>query len=216
MTKHRLFPCLVIVAGVLCHGVWANNLDMEYASFYSHLRKIDNADMAALQFSFGFKKVAENRLCRITDGKLVTQKVTMPIIISDEQRFTLPTEKALKLANAVVSLALQDAPNQCDLSVQLETKPSFLRTQYSAMELKNLAEQYAEFFDSMGGFLDFLMPSSQGLVLHFAQAPQLETQVTGLTVKGNELIVSEDWIAANKKPLSLMVEPLRITALVVK
>jgi hypothetical protein len=216
MKINHLVGYLAITASVLCQGAWANTLDIEYASFYSHLRKIDNADMAALQFSFGFKKVAENRLCQITGGRLITQKVTMDIAVNEEQRFTLPTEKALKLANAVVSLELQEAANQCDLSVQLETKPIFLRQHYSAADLQNLSEQYAEFFDSMGGFLDFLMPSSKGLVLHFAQAPILDTQEAGLTVKGNDLTISQAWIASNKNPLNFMIEPLRITALVVK
>jgi hypothetical protein len=216
MKINRLVLCLAISASVLCQGAWANTLDMEYASFYSHLRKIDNADMAALQFSFGFKKVAENRLCQITEGHLITQKVTMDIVITEEQRFTLPTEKALKLANAVVSLKLQEVANQCDLSVQLETKPTFLRQHYSAAELQNLSEQYAEFFDAMGGFLDFLMPSSTGLVLHFAQPPILDVQEAGLTVKGNDLMISQTWIDANKNPLNFMVKPLRITALIVK
>ena len=127
----------------------AGELEVEYSSFYSHLRKIDKEELNALQFAFGFKKVQETVLCHITKAAVVTQKVTLPVEINEFDRFTLPTEKALNMAKAVVSLELIEPNNQCDMSVQLETKAEYLKTTYSVADLAMLNEQYKTFFDDM-------------------------------------------------------------------
>lgn len=201
------------LVGLLCQASWAGQLNLEYSQFYSHLKKIDKTELAALQFSFGFKQVGSTELCHIQHAEVITQKVTLPVEITAEQRFTLPIEKALKLADAVVSIELQELPNQCDLSVQLETKAEFLKQQYSQSELSEINQQFKQFFSDMGGLFSFMMPSSAGLKLWFAQTPAGPSAIKGMTHSGSQLIVSENWFEQAEEDLILAQKPLRITAL---
>jgi hypothetical protein len=99
------------------------------------------------------------------------------------------------------------------MSVQLETLPSFLKIQYSHDELLLLFNQYQAFFDEMGGFLSFMMPSPQGLVLQFdnATAPLKEGKI--LLYENGNVRLSEDWLILGKG-LELTTPPLRITAII--
>ncbi|WP_026374937.1 DUF2987 domain-containing protein [Aestuariibacter salexigens] len=187
-------------------------LEIDYKGFYSHLRKLNTEDLTALQFSFGFKRVGESRLCSLNEVKVLTQKQTLDIEISTEQRFNLPFEEALKLADALVVVDTQEPENTCDMSVQLETKPSYLKAQYSQSELDFLLQQYTLFFDDMGGMFSFLMPGVSGLVFHFADS---ETQLAGLPFKLSEgkLQVPESDLSELEGVL-LPAIPTRITALI--
>ncbi|QHJ10294.1 hypothetical protein FX988_00506 [Paraglaciecola mesophila] len=188
-----------------------DTLNVEYSSFYSHVRKLDNEETSALQFAFGFKRVQSDVLCTITKAYIHTQKLDIPLKVSQEQRFTVPSEKALKMAKAEVVLAFVEPKNQCDMSVQLETKPKWLKTQYSANELTTLFTQYQTFFDDMGSFLSFLMPSVDGLVVHFTDARLNEKLANGLVIEAGTLHITKEWINRGHS-LTLPDMPLRITA----
>lgn len=195
---------------------FASKLDMEYASFYSHLKKIDDIELTDLQFSFGFMAVGKNQLCVISHAEIITQKMTIPVNVDSFNRFTLPIEKALKLANAVVSIDLQENANQCDMSVQLETKEAFLKLEYSKADLVNINHQFSQFFENMGGIFSFLMPSAQGINMVFEHAPQVQNIDTANMVIGNELHLPVSWLAKASDGITLAQKPLRITALVQK
>lgn len=201
----------LLAAIILPTGLLAQPLVVEYSTFYSHLRKLQNVETDALQFAFGFKKVQSSVLCHIDSAYIHTQKQNLDIDVSAEQRFSLPTEKILKLARAEVILELQEPANQCDMSVQLETKSDWLKTSYKPTELNTLYAQYETFFADMGSFLAFLMPSVTGLTIHFTD-PQLNVSVDhGLHIEQGKLALSKNWLA-NNKGLTLPVKPLRITA----
>lgn len=202
----------VLLLAFLTPAAYAGQLNVDYSSFYNHLKKIDKTELNALQFAFGFKRVQQSTLCQINKAELVTQKVTMPVEVNADQRFILPSEKALKLANAEVVVELSEPNNQCDMSVQLETKAEYLKTRYTAAELNVLNQQYKTFFDDMGSFLSFLMPSTQGLKLVFAAPPQLSAPLEGTLIQGNTLILSDAFITAMQDSLELADKPLRITA----
>ena len=156
-----------VLAVGLVFPACAETIDVEYSRFYSHVKKLDNEDTQALQFAFGFLRVGEGRLCDINQADIVTDKQTMTLDVSKEGRFTVPTERALKLANAYVRIDLKEAANLCDMSVQLETQPSYLKPHYTVEELNFLYAQYEAFFNEMGSFLSFLMPSVTGLMIQF-------------------------------------------------
>lgn len=188
-----------------------NELVVEYKSFYSHARKIDNEEMNALQFAFGFIDIRSENLCEIKQARISTEKVQIPLIISDEYRFTVPVERALRLADAKVILLLEQATNVCDMSVQLETKPEFLKSQYTKQELEMLFTQYEVFFDDMGGFLSFLMPSVEGLNIYFKDKTINQDMQNGLMIVNGVLNVDQNQFAA-LSGLTLPSLPLRITA----
>ncbi|MEM5497437.1 DUF2987 domain-containing protein [Paraglaciecola mesophila] len=190
-------------------------LNVEYSSFYSHVRKLDDKDTSALQFAFGFKHVQSKALCHITQAYIHTQKQDIPLTVTNEQRFTVPSEKALNMAKAQVALTLSEPANQCDMSVQLETKPEWLKKQYTADELAILFTQYQTFFDDMGSFLSFLMPSVDGLVVHFSDLSLNKTLAGGAVIHNGSLHLSKDWLS-EKHGLELPVLPSRITAKTVK
>jgi len=213
----KLANIILLVAGC---SFWqtqlmAETLDVEYSSFYSHVKKLDNPDTDALRFAFGFQHIAEKRLCHISSAQIVTQKQALVLTLENNQRFTVPTDKILKMAKAMVIIELDDQANQCDMSVQLETLPSFLKTQYSHDELLLLFNQYQAFFDKMGGFLSFMMPSAEGLLFHFDEDVRLPKHLQPLLNKNGTIALSKTWLM-QQKGLELPNKPLRITAIIEK
>jgi hypothetical protein len=193
----------------------AETLEVEYSSFYSHVKKLDDPETNVLRFAFGFQHITEERLCHISSAKIVTQKQTLELTVEDNERFTVPTDKILKMAKAQVVLELDDQANRCDMSVQLETLPSYLKTQYSHDELLLLFEQYQAFFDEMGGFLSFMMPSAEGLLFHFEEGATLPESLQPLMNKEGTIALNKIWLAQGNG-LELPHKPLRITTIVEK
>jgi hypothetical protein len=193
----------------------ADEVEVKYKTFYSHVKKLDNEDTQALQFAFGFKHVTSGKLCTINSARISTEKVQLPLTVSPEQRFTIQSEKALSLANAFVVIDFKEPSNQCDISVQLETKPAYLKTNYTFEEVKFIYEQYEAFFNEMGSFLSFMMPTVKGLTFQFSDKNLNQTSKTGELVKEGLLILDDEWFERSKG-LKLHTAPLRITALASK
>jgi len=191
---------------------YAETVEVEYKRFYSHVKKLNNEDTNALQFAFGFMHVRTKQLCEITAASIVTQKQTLPIEVTPENRFTVPSEKVLNLADAKVKIELTEASNLCDMSVQLETKPEYLKASYTKDELMNLHQQYTSFFNEMGSFLSFMMPSVKGLMVHFSQDSLNMQLPSGHQIQSGMLILDDETLNTLKE-LSLPQQPLRITAL---
>jgi hypothetical protein len=201
-----LFPCFTSLAETLV---------VPYSSFYSHSKKIEGEDTNALQFAFGFKLVQSTELCTINSALIHTQKQDLPLTLIKQKRFTVPSDKVLKMARAEVVLELKQAANRCDMSVQLETKAEYLKQAYTKQELQMLLGQYQAFFSGMGSFLSFMMPEVQGLSLHFVDDAQSTSLPEGLNIENGTLRLSKAWIESNKG-LELDRTPLRITAVVGK
>ena len=201
-----------LIGALLTTSVAAEMVNVEYSRFYSHVKKLDNEDTQALQFAFGFLRVGEGRLCEINNAEIVTDKQTMPLEVSDEYRFTVPTEKALKLANAYVRIELTEAANVCDMSVQLETKNTYLTASYTKEELNFIYGQYEAFFNEMGSFLSFLMPTVKGLMLQFDDKNLDYITPEGLHINNGILHLEQSEINENKG-LTLPKAPLRVTAM---
>jgi hypothetical protein len=213
----KLNKVFILVASFL---LWqthlkAETLEVEYASFYSHVKKLDDPSTDALRFAFGFRHIEEQRLCHISSAQIVTQKQTVPLTVENNYRFTVPTDKILKMAKAMVVIELDDQANKCDMSVQLETLPSFLKTQYSHDDLIFLLNQYQAFFEEMGGILSFMMPSAEGLLFHFNSDVQLPKSLRALVDKEGSIILSKTWLM-EQKGLEIPSKPLRITAIIDK
>ncbi len=203
---------MVLLCGFFTGQSIAETIDVEYSRFYSHVKKLDNEDTQALQFAFGFLRVGEGRLCGINSAEIVTDKQTMSLDVSNEGRFTVPTEKALKLANAIIRISLVERANVCDMSVQLETKPEYLKPRYTKDELTFVYGQYEAFFNEMGSFLSFLMPTVKGLMIHFEDKDLDYITPEGVTITNGVLHIEQEWIS-EAKGLSLPQAPLRITAM---
>lgn len=207
---------LIILGWILLNTqLKAETLKVEYTSFYSHVKKLDDPNINALRFAFGFKHISEPRLCNVKSAQIVTQKQNLSLTVEDNFRFTVPTNKILKMAKALVVIELDDQANQCDMSVQLETLPRFLKTQYSQTELLELFNQYQAFFEKMGGFLSFMMPVANGLQFHFNDNQVLPTNLQDLTERKGVIGLSQDWLLQHQS-LKLPTSPLRITAMIEK
>ncbi|WP_371193073.1 DUF2987 domain-containing protein [Glaciecola sp. SC05] len=211
----RLFKALSISAVLLCTGnsaVFADEIEVSYKTFHSHVRKLENDDTQALRFAFGFTHIQSGKLCQINSARISTQKQQIPLEISSENRFTIPSEKALRLADAMIYIDVSEPSNQCDISVQLETKPEYNKRYYSFEELVFIKEQYEAFFNEMGSFLSFMMPTVKGLVVQFEDQSYTSTMENGYTITQGTLTLNEAFFEAGK-PINLPIEPLRITAL---
>lgn len=203
---------LISILIILPKQLKADEIEVSYKTFYSHVRKIDNEDTQALQFAFGFIHVTSGRLCHINAARISTQKQQIPLKVSKENRFTVPSERALSMADAVIIIDVEEASNQCDISVQLETMPDYLKRYYSFEELVFLYEQYEAFFSEMGSFMSFMMPSVNGLVIQFEDQSLTTTMANGYQITQGSLTLGKDFFE-RKKPLNLPEIPLRITAL---
>ncbi|MFZ8201732.1 DUF2987 domain-containing protein [Alteromonas portus] len=212
MIRAALFFASSLFIGVGSSSVAAETIDVEYSRFYSHVKKLDNEDTQALQFAFGFVRVGEGRLCEVNGASIVTDKKTMPLDVTDEGRFTVPTEKALKLANALVRIDLNERANVCDMSVQLETKAEYLKQYYSKEDLTFLYSQYEAFFNEMGSFLSFMMPSVKGLMIQFDDKNLDFVTPQGVQINNGVLHLEQSWID-DAKGLTLPQAPLRVTAM---
>nr|WP_278343585.1 DUF2987 domain-containing protein [Alteromonas macleodii] len=212
MIRAALFFASSLFIGVGSSSVAAETIDVEYSRFYSHVKKLDNEDTQALQFAFGFVRVGEGRLCEVNGASIVTDKKTMPLEVSGEGRFTVPTEKALKLANALVRIDLNERANVCDMSVQLETKPEYLKQHYTKEDLTFLYAQYEAFFNEMGSFLSFMMPSVKGLMIQFDDKNLDFITPQGVQINNGVLHLDQAWIN-DAKGLTLPHAPLRVTAM---
>ena len=215
MKRFALNIIIMFYVFALSFDVKANELVVDYKSFYSHARKINNDEMNALQFAFGFININSKKLCSIESARISTEKQQIPLEVSKENRFTIPVERALRLADAKVVLSLTEAVNICDMSVQLETKPEFLKIKYSAQELETLFTQYEAFFDDMGGFLSFMMPSVKGLNIYFKDQNLVKDLVHGLRVENGVLLVQQSQFVSLAS-IELPNKPVRITAHTVK
>ncbi|MEP0354947.1 DUF2987 domain-containing protein [Paraglaciecola sp.] len=199
--------CLFFGLSTFSYG---ETIDVEYASFYSHVKKLQDENTQALRFAFGFKHIVKPGLCEVLTAKIVTQKQTLPLVVEGNYRFTVPTDKILKMAKALVLVDIEDQANQCDMSVQLETKPQYLSVHYSDTDLEYLLKQYQAFFNDMGGIFSFMMPEVDGLVFHFDSSTVLSDSQLG-RVKDNRLTLNLAQIKA-KPELDFPVKPIRITA----
>ena len=210
------FTLATIVMVGTSHITLAETLEVEYKRFYSHTKKLNNEDTQDLQFAFGFINVRKpGVLCTVHSAEVVTQKVTLPLNVSPEYRFTVPTEKALKLAEAKIRIDLAEHANQCDMSVQLETTKALLKTTYNTSELNNIYQQYSAFFNAMGSFMSFMMPSVEGINFQFSD-PNLDIVINNdLRIEQGMLRIKKPQLAQLKQ-LKLPVKPLRITALTAK
>jgi hypothetical protein len=135
--------------------------------------------------------------------------------VTPENRFTIQSEKALRLANAFVVIDFKEPSNQCDISVQLETKSEYLKTDYTFEEMQFIYQQYEAFFNEMGSFLSFMMPTVNGLMLQFSDKNLRETTKTGEIINEGTLMLNNEWFERNKG-LKLQTIPLRITAIATK
>lgn len=189
----------------------ASTLEVKYRTFYSHLSKLTSDDTNALQFAFGFMNIHTKKLCEINSAQISTQKQQIPLEVTPEYRFTLPTDKILSLAEALVVLELTEASNICDISVQLETKPEYLKDSYDAGELAIIYQQYVTFFDDVGSFMSFMMPEVDGLTIQFEDKKLSLTLSNGMQIKHGALIINSDDINQLNN-VSLAQLPLRITA----
>ncbi|WP_100657297.1 DUF2987 domain-containing protein [Alteromonas flava] len=198
-------------------SVWINpvataeTIEVEYKGFYSHVKKLTGEDTQALQFAFGFQHNTENRLCELSAAKIVTQKQSIDLVITAENRFTVPSERALNMAGAKLEIETTDKANQCDMSVQLETKPEYLKYYYSHDELQFIYDQYAAFFNEMGSFLSFMMPHVDGLTFHFADHEMDRELKDAPAIVNGILQLPGSWLG-EQEALALPVKPLRITA----
>lgn len=214
--------CTVFFAAVLLgHSSGAHSTDnkhyflkVEYKNFYTHLRKLDPQHLPHLHFAFGFILPKSKSTCAIDDVLIHTPKKDIPIAISSANRFSLPRERALKLADAEVHIQFQSqffddygvTAEACDLSVRLEAN---LRQQatLSAKELQALNADFKSFFENMGiGLFSFMMPEPQGIKIHL-QGHYVNDRSHGLfhgmAISNGTVLLADNWISRNQQKLDL-------------
>lgn len=178
--------------------------EIEYKVFYSHLRKLNLEEHSALQFAFGFQHHNSNELCKLTNVLIHTPKIDIPVDISTLNRFSLPKERALKLAEAKIQITfLSEDPNDCDMSVLLQIKPEILGESITASNLRLANTQFKAFFET--GLLSLLMPETKGIKLHLKRNASVEDTPLklgkGAHIKDDLLYLESTWIEHNQQAI---------------
>lgn len=184
-------------------------LVVPYKQFYQHVRRLDPEEHPDLQMVFGFAHQSTQQMCKIKRAFIHTAKQDIPLP-SIEHRFAVPRERALLLAEAVVTIDFQHAKQHCNISVLLKAKLdkwshlSFL----SADALRDIDRQFQHFFENVGSFLTFLVPKTLGIKLHFSassteQAMSMGVPSTAVTtsVQGAIWHLSRSWLQHNETAL---------------
>ena len=190
---------------------YADTVEVDYKTFYSHVRKLNSDDTQALQFAFGFRHIHSAKLCTINEARISTQKQQLPLEVSSENRFLIQSERALRLADAKVIIDFVEPSNTCDISVQLETKDEYLQDSYTVNELNKLYQNYQAFFNEMGGFMSFMMPQVDGLTFQFADKNLSSSLSNGMRIEKG-IITLEPQNFAQFENVRLPAVPMRITA----
>lgn len=189
-----------------------HSLKLQYSSFYSHLKKLEKDELNSLEFAFGFANVHTSALCDIHNAVIVTDKMNIEVPVDAENRFTLPKEKALKLAHAQVHLELEQAPNQCDLSVLLQVKPDLFASGVDLEKLHSYDQSFIAFFDNMGGLFSFMMPKPKGIRLVVEPATEIPKLMQQYAASDTEILLEHDAIASFSSDQLAQMKVSRITA----
>lgn len=210
MITNRLVLLGILLVSTLSFAEPNTPVEIEYKVFYSHLRKLDPEKFEALQFAFGFIKHNASAMCPLSKVTIHTPKKDIEVEIATSNRFTLPKERALKLADATVLLNFDtDDAADCDMSVLLQANPEWINSELNAEQIRYLNSQFKTFFESMGASLfSFLMPETKGLKLHlkpeFKNHHFSESHYKSIERKGDLLLVGDSWISDNQQVLPLM------------
>lgn len=189
-------------------------LSVEYKTFYSHLRKLDAEDMPHLHFAFGFVLPKTRAVCPIENLYIHTPRQDIPIATTRTNRFSLPKERALKLAEAEVHIRFQAqflkdygvTAEVCNLSVRLEANlPQ--KNALPPAELQTLNSEFKTFFEKMGaGLFSFMMPEPHGVKLHLKQeyaSTQSHGLFQGMRISNGMVLLEDHWIRDNHQNLDL-------------
>lgn len=194
-------------------------LKVAYKNFYTHLRKLDPQTLPRLHFAFGFVLPESKALCPLDEVFIHTPKKDIPIAIFNTNRFSLPRERALKLADAEVYIRFKAdffeqhavTAEACDLSVRLEAD-LLQHTTLSVPDLQALNADFKTFFDNMGiGLFSFMMPETQGIKIHLQPSNTTDGDTTdkpeelfhGVTIANGVVFLDDNWIGRNQQALDL-------------
>jgi|GEM_PF-3912839 len=218
---NRRWFLLLLIAVACSHSVFAEEaetndafLSVEYKKFYIHLRKLDPEDMPRLHFAFGFILPKTKAICPIENVYIHTPKQDIPITTAHTNRFSLPKERALKLAEAEVHVRFQSqflldygvTADMCNLSVRLEANlPQ--KAALPPTELQSLNIEFKTFFEKMGaGLFSFMMPEPHGVKLHLKQeyaSTQSHGLFQGMRISNGTVLLEDHWIRDNHQNLDL-------------
>lgn len=197
-------------------SVYASEMVIEYKRFYSHLNKLDSETMPSLIYTFGLLAQQPTQFsCQINSAYIHTQKVDLPLQINAFGRFSLPLEKALKLAGATIHLDIEGSEQVCDMSMSVEVDPQLLTVRPTQQQLNVWHSEFNVFFDEVGGMLAFMLPSVSGLVLHYAEPVRLAVMQSAASQHDNQLSLPATLFATFAQQ-NVQQIPYRVTALMAK
>ncbi len=204
---------LILLLGLSFSGESASHtIEMEYHDFYRHIQNLRHQDTNGLTYSFGFMHINTQQLCQINEAELILKNQTIDLTIDSENRFEMPSTDDPDLANGKVSLDIKEPPAECEMSVRLETKAEYLKTKYSKEELINIKRQYISFFNEMGSFMSFGVPSVNGLMITFDNK-DLYHDIKDIGKIQNGFIIIENQVLNDIDTIIFPEIPARITAL---
>lgn len=220
LANRTLFILFLTAASLNCAAVAqsAENqdyfLNVEYKNFYTHLRRLDPEDLPHLHFAFGFILPKSKATCVIDNVYIHTPKKDIPVAITSASRFSLPKERALKLADAEVHIRFQPqflqeysvTADACNLSVRLEANLP-RQSALPASELQTLNAEFKTFFENMGaGLFSFMMPEPHGIKLHLKSdyaSDRSHGLFQGMNISNGMVFLEDSWIRNNHQNLDL-------------
>ncbi|MBO1255058.1 DUF2987 domain-containing protein [Alteromonas sp. 5E99-2] len=191
---------------------WGNTIETKYYDFHRHIQNLRHPDTSKLTYSFGFIHVDTQTLCQINEATLALKDQTIDLIVDTEYRFKMPSTDDSELANGKVVLDVIESPDACEMSVRLETKEEYLKVKYSKEDLNDIKRQYVAFFNEMGSFMSFGVPSVNGLMITFDNK-YLYHDFKGIGKIQNGFMIIENQMLSDIDTIIFPEVPARITAL---
>lgn len=158
--KKTLLYCGLLFSSTVAQ---ATPISLEYQGFYQRLKQVNKGHYQLVEIAFSVQKSKE---CKVIDGQIATEKSTVPLTITKDQRLFIPYDSELKSERALVNLNVEGDATSCAISMQVRAKNT--KQAYDKAELLQIQSEMNTLLSQMQGFpMRYFSSDIAGLNLEF-------------------------------------------------
>ncbi|WP_440055796.1 DUF2987 domain-containing protein [Pseudoalteromonas sp. T1lg65] len=150
-----------------CHS---KTLTLEYGGFYDRLKAQSKGNYQYASVGFYLIDSEDtNKKCVVKSGKIVTEKLTLPLSYTRDSKLLLPFDKSLDADKAQMVIDTVDEAQECQLKMQIEAQ-YIEELILSKAELYLIHSEFQQLMADLSGvfikvFMPFLVPELDGLTV---------------------------------------------------
>ncbi len=178
----------------------AKEFMVAYEGFYDRLKVVNKGNYTFAEIGFYLSEVNSAKPCQLKSGEIVTELQNYPLVFTEFGQILLPFDKELDYNKAVIKAQTHVPEQDCQLSMQIETKvtDSLLLNEATLFEI--YTEQKALIGDLSGVMMrtlfQFMMPKVTGISILFSDNVDiLSTKSAGISCEQKKctLLFSENF-----------------------